>query len=72
MTNSSPATTFVIFSRKSEAARVRRRLDDHGVISGVSGERGLWEVFGFKPDNMTTEELVRLVQKVRDETRVEG
>jgi hypothetical protein len=47
-----PAATFMIYSRKDEAAYVTRRLRDHGVIAGMRGGRGDYEVFGFVPDRL--------------------
>ena len=66
MTN---ATTFVIFSQKSDATRVRRRLDDHAIPAGVRGHRGNWEVFGFVPGRMTVQSVRDLALRLRDEKR---
>jgi len=49
----SNAQTFIIFTDKNRASYATRRLRDHGIIAGVRGKRGEWEVFGFPPDHMT-------------------
>ena len=66
MTN---ATTFIIFSKRSDATRVCRRLDGYGIPVGVRGSRGNWEVFGFLPDRMTSASVRDLALKLQAERR---
>ena len=52
MTEFPNAQTFVIFSRKAQAFYAARKLRDRGIIAGMRGGRGEYEVFGFIPDRL--------------------
>lgn len=63
------AKTFVMFSQKSQARRVCRRLMDHAIVAGVRGERGHWEVFGFIPQKMTADTVRTLALRIYRERK---
>lgn len=63
------ATTFVIHSRKADASRVCRRLQDHNVVAGIRGERGAWEIFGFAPDRLGVDGVRALAARLLTESR---
>lgn len=58
--------TFVIFSDKSRASYVTKRLRDHGIIAGMRGKRGEWEVFGFPPSHMTASKCGEMALQICD------